>query len=231
MGNYVIATIKSWNIQSAEKLKENYPNDTFYIIDQKGGLTPEFLQKVQPDYIFFPHWSWYIPESVYLNHRCVVFHMADLPFGRGGSPLQNHLVRGIYQTKISAIAVSGELDAGDIYLQIPIDISTGNADEIFQKASDIIFGQMIPRFLDPEKEPLKPVPQKGPPTIFPRRTPEQSCIPPGRRRRQLYDYIRMLDGEGYPPAYIQTEQGKIYFRNAQLEGEKLTATVSFEVKQ
>lgn len=230
MGAYVIATIKSWNIKNAEMLQGKYPNDEWHIITLKKDLTTEFLKDVQPDYIFFPHWSWYISEEIYRNFKCVVFHMADLPFGRGGSPLQNHLVRGIYQTKISAISVSDEMDAGDIYLQSPIDISTGNADAIFQKASDIIFKQMIPRFLDTTEGPLKAIPQKGEATVFSRRTPEQSCVPPGLSQRQLYDYIRMLDGEGYPPAYIQTEYGKIYLRDAQLKEGKLTASVSFEVE-
>lgn len=230
MGTYVIATIKSWNLKNAEHLKRVHPENTWYIIDERRKLTTVFLKDVKPDYIFFPHWSWYIPEEIYKTYRCVVFHMADLPFGRGGSPLQNHLVRGIYQTKISAISVSKEMDAGEIYLQVPIDISSGSADEIFQGASDIIFNKMIPRFLDTTKPPLKPIPQKGEPTIFPRRTPEQSCIPSGLSKRQLYDYIRMLDGEGYPPAYIQTDYGKIYLRHAQLKEEGLTAAAFFEVE-
>ena len=43
--------------------------------------------------------------------------MTDLPFGRGGSPLQNLIERGIKQTKISAIKCVKELDGGDIYLK------------------------------------------------------------------------------------------------------------------
>ncbi len=51
----------------------------------------------------------------FFNFNCVVFHMTDLPFGRGGSPLQNLISRGIYKTKISAIKVVKEIDAGPIY--------------------------------------------------------------------------------------------------------------------
>ena len=40
--------------------------------------------------------------------------MTDLPFGRGGSPLQNLLLRDIEKTKISLIKMNNKLDQGDI---------------------------------------------------------------------------------------------------------------------
>lgn len=69
-----------------------------------------------------------LPKEIYESFECVVFHMTDLSLGKGGSPLQNLLVRGIYQTKISAIKVSAGMDTGDVYFKENLDISTGNAD-------------------------------------------------------------------------------------------------------
>ena len=46
--------------------------------------------------------------------------MTDLPYGRGGSPLQNLIVRGHKHTMISAIKCVKELDAGPIYLKKPL---------------------------------------------------------------------------------------------------------------
>ena len=51
--------------------------------------------------------------------------MTDLPFGRGGSPLQNLIIRGIYDTKISAIKANKEIEAGDIYCQHNLNIKNG----------------------------------------------------------------------------------------------------------
>ncbi len=127
--------------------------------------------------------------------------------------MQNLLVRGIYHTKITAIKVEAGLDTGDIYLKEPLDISTGSADEIFSKISDIVFGRMIPRFIE---EKLLLMHQEGEPAVFSRRRPEQSEIPEGLSQRQIYDYIRMLDGEGYPAAYTKCRNGKVYYRNARL---------------
>lgn len=213
MADYVIATIRSWNINNCRKLAEQFPDHNFRIVTEKEELTYKTLSDIKPEFVFFPHWSWLIPEEVYEHFNCVVFHMTDLPFGRGGSPLQNLLVRGIYHTKITAIKVEAGLDTGDIYLKESLDISTGSADEIFSKISDIVFGRMIPRFIE---EKLLLMHQEGEPAVFSRRRPEQSEIPEGLSQRQIYDYIRMLDGEGYPAAYTKCRNGKVYYRNARL---------------
>lgn len=220
MAQYVIATIKSWNIENSRKLTEAFPDDTFYVITEKEELTLDRLNEINPRYVFFPHWSWIIPQEIFDSFECVVFHMTDLPFGRGGSPLQNLLVRGIYETKLSAIKVEKGVDTGPVYLKKEMDISTGNADEILSKISSIIFEQMIPEFINGH---LVPHEQTGEVVAFKRRTPEQSQIPEGLTQRQLYDYIRMLDGEGYPTAYKDMGDVRVYFRNARFDGENVHA--------
>ena len=224
MRKILVATIKSWNISNAEKLIEKYQDYDIRLITKKEDLTESFLESFSPEYVFFPHWSWIIPKSVYENYNCVVFHMTDLPFGRGGSPLQNLLVRGIYDTKVSAIKVCSGVDTGPIYFKEAINISDGSANEIFNRISDVIFEKMIPRFL---KEDLTPYEQIGEIVTFKRRTPEESEIPSGLSQRQLYDFIRMLDGEGYPNAYKKIDGGRILFNNARMEDGKTKATARF----
>lgn len=224
MGNYVIATTKSWNIENYRKLKELYKEHNFCLVTEVKQLNFEYLSEFNPKFIFFPHWSWIIPEEIYHEFSCIVFHMTDLPFGRGGSPLQNLLLRGIYETKISAIRVDKGLDTGPVYWKEPLDIHTGSAEDIFRSASEIVFNKMIPRFIQEDVEPDE---QKGRIVMFKRRTPEQSEIPSGLTSRQLYDYIRMLDGEGYPAAYQKTSVGKVYYRNARLENDVVYADAEF----
>lgn len=220
--NCIIATVKSFNINNFYELQKEYPENVFKLIKNKDELNTQLLSEFKPNYIFFPHWSWIIPNEIYNNYNCVVFHMTDLPFGRGGSPLQNLIVRGIYDTKITAIKVQKGIDEGDIYFKESINISSGNADDILKMTSEIIFFKMIPKFFS---DVCKPYPQQGEPVVFKRRTYEQSEIPDGLSKRQLYDYIRMLDGEGYPPAYINTTNGRLIFRKAKLIDNKLTAEV------
>ena len=118
MEKIIIATIKSWNIENSKILKDKLKSSyEVHIIDNKEDLNTDIISSVNPKFIFFPHWSWIIPKEIYDNFECVVFHMTDLPFGRGGSPLQNLIINKVYDTKISAIKVDGGLDTGPIYMK------------------------------------------------------------------------------------------------------------------
>ncbi|MCD6442964.1 MAG: methionyl-tRNA formyltransferase [Thermotogae bacterium] len=207
MKRYIVATIKSWNIENAIKLSKKYE---VYLITEKEDLTFERVREINPRYIFFPHWSWKIPKEILENYECVVFHMTDLPFGRGGSPLQNLIVRKIYRTKISAIKVVEELDAGPIYMKEDLCLH-GGAEEIYMRASRIIFEKMIPHII--ENEPI-PKPQEGEVITFRRRKPEEGDISNLRSLDDVYDYIRMLDAEGYPPAFLEVGNLRLEFTRA-----------------
>jgi len=224
----IIATIKSWNIKNALKLKKESINKyEVKIITKKEDLTYEKIIKINLDYIFFPHWSWIIPEEIYNNFECIVFHMTDLPFGRGGSPLQNLILRGMKKTKISAIKVVRELDAGPVYIKRPLSLD-GTADEICKRASKIIFEDMIPYLL--KNRPI-PKPQKGKVAIFKRRSSFQSRIPHDITLIGIYDYIRMLDAEGYPPAFWETKNLKFEFKNAVKKNKYIEARVHIMEKK
>jgi methionyl-tRNA formyltransferase len=223
----VIATTKAWNIVRARTwraARKSLFNVT--IITKPEDLRYERLKKINPDYVFFPHWSWIIPEDIYRNFACVVFHMTDVPFGRGGSPLQNLLVRGIRKTKISAIRVTRVIDAGPIYCKLPLSLN-GSAQEIYERASRAIFETMIPDII--EHDPM-PVAQRGVATVFKRRCPAQSRIPGASTLEQAYDYIRMMDAEGYPRAFIESQSLRFEFSKAVRNHGSITAVVTITQK-
>lgn len=193
---------------------------------EKSELTYKNLKKINPKYVFFPHWSYIIPEDIYNNFECIIFHMTDLPFGRGGSPLQNLIERKIYNTKISAIKCIKELDAGDIYLKQDFCIIEGSAKEIYENAAKII-SKMIDEII--KNNPIA-MPQKGEVVEFKRRKPEMSNIKDVINLAKVYDYIRMLDAPGYPKAYLETEKIKYEFFDAKIEDGKLIAKVEIKVK-
>lgn len=223
----IIATKKTWNIENAKKLILEYSNcHEISIIESEDGLFYDAVRDNNPDYIFFPHWSTMIPKEIYEKYRCVVFHMTDLPFGRGGSPLQNLIVRGYTETKISAIKVVEELDAGPVYFKEPLSLE-GSAQDIYIRASDIIFNNMIPRFFDEE---IIPSPQTGEVTVFKRRLPEDSRLEKHMSMDKVYDHIRMLDAEGYPAANIEMGSYKIEFREAEKKDDTIIARAVFRRK-
>ncbi|TMM29155.1 methionyl-tRNA formyltransferase [Polaribacter aestuariivivens] len=213
MNNYLILSHKPWNISLADKMKAHFSNDNWFFIDNKNDFNSEKLQQINPDYIFIPHWSYIIKEEIYENYNCIVFHMTDLPFGRGGSPLQNLIAKKIKETKISAIKVVKKIDGGPIYLKEKLNLF-GTAEEIFLRANDVICN-MIVKIINQN---MTPVAQTGEPVIFKRRTPEMSKINKEIKDvNTLYDHIRMLDADGYPKAYIETDFFKFEFTRASLK--------------
>ena len=159
----------------------------------------ENLETIGAKTIFFPHWSYIIPAEIYDNYECVIFHMTDLPFGRGGSPLQNLIVRGIYETQISALRCVKELDAGPIYMKRPLSLY-GTAQEIYMRANQIIEDMIVSILL----EQPQPQAQQGEIVIFKRRKQSESNIKSLETLEKVHNYIRMLDAEGYPKAFLET---------------------------
>lgn len=222
--NYVIATIKPWNIDNYQKYFGKKSN--FFIISEKEKLTYKKLKKINPKYIFFPHWSWIIPEEIWSNFNCVVFHMTDLPYGRGGTPLQNLILRGHKKTKISAIRVDGGLDTGDIYVKENLSL-VGKAENIYRTASQIIFKKMIPYLIKNNPTAVK---QTGKVVKFKRRKMKQSKISQTATLDKVYDMIRMLDADGYPKAFLETKKVKFSFFDAKKGKNKLIAKVEIYEK-
>jgi len=160
--------------------------------------------------LFFPHWSWKIPKESYENYECIGFHITDLPYGRGGTPLQNLILRGKKQTMVSAFRIEKGMDVGAIYLKRKLSLK-GNADEIYRRMADLILNEMIPYIVKHRPIPVK---QKGKPVLFERRTPCMSEIKNVKSLSKLYDFIRMLDAPNYPKAFLKKYKFKFDFSNA-----------------
>jgi methionyl-tRNA formyltransferase len=216
----VIVSSKPWHVNMVRHLTDSCGGTWIHITEQ-ADFTSKALAAINPDYIFIPHWSHLIGKEIYENYKCIIFHMTDLPYGRGGSPLQNLIARGHTHTKISAIECSDGIDTGAIYLKRPVQLH-GTAREIFER-SVVIIESMIYTIVT---ERITPAPQEGTPTLFRRRKKEQSDIAEAEDIRGLHNLIRMLDCEGYPRAYLSTDKWHIEFGEAILEGDALSSTVT-----
>lgn len=215
----VLASSRPWNTYMAKVLASRSPYD-FVLISHPNDLTVEKLVSINPRFVFFPHWSHRIDSSIYERFECVIFHMTDLPFGRGGSPLQNLIARGIYETKMSALRCVEEMDAGSIYLKRPLSLY-GSAEEVFLRASNVI-EDMIVEMLEKQ---IEPVPQEGEPTVFKRRKPEEGDLLSAQSLEQVFDLIRMLDAEGYPSAFLNIGPLKLEFVRASRKSSHVLADV------
>jgi methionyl-tRNA formyltransferase len=152
--------------------------------------------------------------------------MTDLPFGRGGSPLQNLITRGIYETQISALKCVEEVDAGPIYLKRHLSLH-GAAEEIYIRASEIIENMIVEII----KTNPQTIAQVGEPTFFKRRKPEQGSLLTAESLEQVFDLIQMLDADGYPKAFINVGNLRLEFTRASRKSDSLIADVRITLQE
>ena len=217
---YVIATSRPWHEALVQRLAER-TGETFHLVKSPEALTTERLSAIAPRYVFFPHWSHKVPAEIHEHYECVIFHMTDLPYGRGGSPLQNLIQRGHQDTVISALRCVDEMDAGPIYMKEPLSLA-GSATEIFQRAVGVI-ESMIDTMV---QEQPKPEPQTGEPVYFKRRKPAESDLTAAAPTSlgEFFDFIRMLDADGYPRACIDMQGHRIEFSQVEMQSDRLVGT-------
>jgi methionyl-tRNA formyltransferase len=208
--NYTVATIKPWNLAAFARHRASLPGQ-WQLITRREDLTADNLERTGPRYVFFPHWSWRVPSQILSRFECVCFHMSDVPYGRGGSPLQNLILGGHRSTMLSALRMVEEIDAGPVYVKKPLSLE-GRAEEIFERAAELAF-QIVREIV--EREPV-PESQAGQPVVFERRTPEQSSLPKAGEIPALYDFVRMLDAPTYPRAFIDWGEFRLELDHAEL---------------
>ncbi len=221
--NFIIASSREWNKPFYEELV-NSSYGIWHWVNSPLELK-SLLEIIKPRYIFFYHWNWIVPKNVWMENECVCFHMTDLPYGRGGSPLQNLILAGHKQSKLTALKMDDDIDAGPIYTKRILSLE-GTAKEIYIRAGRLstdIVQWMISNY--PE-----PLPQEGEIVKFKRRTPNESKLPTNGSLLNIFDFIRMLDADGYPFAFVEHGNYKIYFRNAQLDNDSLSAIVEIKMK-
>ncbi|WP_027857891.1 hypothetical protein [Marinobacterium jannaschii] len=217
MSKYIIANAASWGGNELSKSALADQAD-FILVSSPDELVAQLSPGIEA--IFFVHWRWIVKDSILQKYRCVCFHMTDLPYGRGGSPLQNLILRGFKETVLSALEMTSEIDGGPVYCKRPLSLA-GSAEEIYCRMNTVAYEIIVDMVhCWPSSKP-----QEGEVTYFTRRQPHMSRIPSGMNGEELYDFIRMLDAEGYPRAYIEHDGCRYTFSNAKINGDEVSAEV------
>jgi methionyl-tRNA formyltransferase len=217
--DYLVLGCKPWNRRLFDQSLRLLPGRWKYV-DLPEDLTLDLVRKLSPRYIFSLHWSWKVPEQIVKEVECVCFHMTDVPYGRGGSPLQNLIVRGHRDTKLTALRMTRDFDAGPVYLKRDLSLE-GGAEEIYLRAA-ALSADMIKQIVQDE---MQPSPQTGEPVNFTRRKPEESQITELDSLERLHDFIRMLDAEGYPRACLSHAGYRFEFSRSALYDGRVVADV------
>ncbi len=179
---------------------------------------------VNPDWVFFFHWSHIVSEDVWHNFRCVTFHTSNLPQDRGGSPIQNQIIKGIKNSRVNAIKMSSEIDGGPVYCSRPVTLQ-GSLTDIWLAIAD----QTKILIRECTINNLKPTNQKTDAISLNKRR-KTSSIPVTSLNEiiDFYDHIRMLDAEGYPSASVKLGNFLIEFSRASIENNKIRCDAIIE---
>lgn len=173
----------------------------------------ELSKALTPDYIFVPHWNWRIPDEIVEKGNVIVFHTAPLPFGRGGSPIQNLIRMGYTSAPVNALIATSELDAGPIIGSVEVGLS-GSLEKIFSRVNEACNSLM----LEIIKNGASAEAQTGKPFSFSRLTEKDSEITGWEENLgSVYDIIRSVDGFDYPRAFSLLGRFKIEFESAYID--------------
>ena len=150
---------------------------------------------------------------------CVCLHPSPLPKYRGGSPIQNQIIRGEKMSAVTLFYMTEGVDAGDIVLQEEISFE-GHLQDILNRMTETGI-RLTKKMLDGKLEATAQDESKA--TFFKRRQPQQSELKAedfcNKSSEELYDFIRALE-DPYPNAFIVCKDGKkLLFKQCEISDE------------
>ena len=205
---------RDWAIKIYTNLKKRKKN--IFLHYTKSYLEKKIL-KVNPDIILFYGWSWIIKKKIFKNYDCFMLHPSPLPKYRGGSPIQNQIIRDVKNSAVTIFKINEIIDGGDIYFQKKI-LLTGSLSEIFER---IIKEGTKGTLKILNKKKIKTKKQNhNIATYFKRRKPQQSEITVKEIKEKPAKYIankiRMLD-DPYPNAFIKLKNKKLFIKKFEIK--------------
>ena len=209
----IVCDSKGWFNLNSDIKKEHQ----IKFISKKRDLNLELIKNFNPSYIFFIHWSWIVDPKIYSTFESILFHTAPLPYGRGGSPIQNLILKGFKSSPVCALKMTKELDSGPIYSKIEISLE-GSLNTIFKRLNNAI-NDLIRKIITKK---IIPTEQVGSAFLFKRLSEKDNEIPSNLNLEEIYDRIRMLDDDKYPNAYIKYGDKKIEFYDAKYKSNSLS---------
>jgi len=198
---------RDWATTIYHKLVLEFPDYEFILQLNEDDFCETTIVKFQPDLVLFYGWSQIIPERLVTTYSCLMLHPSPLPKYRGGSPIQNQIIRGETNSAVTIFLMDKGIDTGPIAKQKEIDL-TGSLDEVFERISTTgfeltckILCEGLSVYAQDEREA----------TFFSRRKSCESEITLDELTNQssvyLYNKIRMLQ-DPYPNAFFKTSDGK-----------------------
>jgi methionyl-tRNA formyltransferase len=196
---------RSWAISIYSELKKN--KNYKVLILKKKKIDLKKINKFNPEYILFYGWSWLVPKTLINAYKCIMLHPSKLPKFKGGSPLQNQIIRNIKKSHLTLFRMNEKIDSGNIIASKKISL-LGNIQEIFDRMTKIGI-LLTKKMLEKKYKDKKQI--KSNHKIYKRLLPKDSEITikdlQNKNSNYLYNKIRMLS-DPYPNVFIKLKDGK-----------------------
>ena len=210
--------IKKYNIRT---LKNNF--STF-----------KFLNKEKPDIIFFLGWSNLIDRQTYKNFLCICLHPSMLPNFRGGSPLQNQIIRNQLISGLTLFKMNRFIDGGPIIDQCNLSLK-GNISLVLKRIELKGF-YLIDNFLKNfnKKKFIYHKQNLENKKIYKRRKLKDSFFLINNLKNKSFiffnNFVNMLY-DPYPNAFMIVDNKKIYIQKICKSNQKLKFLEDLKIKK
>lgn len=127
----------------------------------------------------------------------LVLHASDLPKGRGMSPHIWQVLEGRQRILVSLLNAEDSIDTGAIWQQYAFDLE---GHELSTEINAKLFDCEL-RLMDwavHHCDGAEPQEQRGEPSLYPRRGPEDSRLDPGQSLQEQFNLLRVVDNQRYP---------------------------------
>ena len=135
----------------------------------------------------------------------MVIHASDLPRGRGWSPHVWEIISGAGQITLSLLDAASEVDGGDIYKKVSIEIPRS---ALWNEINNLLFSAEIElmKFAIENFDNLEKTPQSGSfeATYYKKRSPADSKIDANKSISEQFNLIRVCDPNRFP-AFFEFE--------------------------
>ncbi len=198
---------RDWALNIYSALKKSFPDHEFLTQSSKESYDEPEILRFDPSIILFYGWSEIISSDLIDNYRCLMLHPSPLPKYRGGSPIQNQIIRGEIDSAVTIFIMDGGIDTGPVLKQRHLSLA-GSINEIFGRIETIgldLTCQILIEGFHPQEQ------DQSQATYFSRLQPNMSEITvtdlTESTSEYLFNKIRMLQ-DPYPNPFIRTRDGK-----------------------
>ncbi len=144
-----------------------------------------------PDMVVVISYGVILRDNVLNSAPCINIHPSLLPQYRGPSPIRTAIYNGDERSAVCLMAITPELDAGDIYMCREFDIGIDDTNETIENRVSEIGAQMLVEYLkNPGAYPAHP--QVGSPTYTHKWTGADEIIDWSHTAHEIHNQIRAL---------------------------------------